>query len=188
MTTDLKQEADALVIQAAVANLLTPYPGWFIGGSYGYDLMCWRDLDVYILDPEHDLKRCFAVGYEITSRLSAPKAFFTNNLGGEPNGFYWGIRLGDTRRGAWKLDCWFLDEAGYVNHAEYSKRMRERLTPRTRDIILAIKQRYWSNVAYRDTITSDLIYRAVLEHGITTIERFEDYLKTASNTSPGTAS
>jgi hypothetical protein len=175
--TELKKEADGLALQCRLAELLTVYPTWFIGGSYSYDLMCWRDLDIYILDPQHDLKRCFEVGYELTLRLAAKKSFFTNNLGGEPSGLYWGIRLGDVRQGAWKLDVWFLDQEGYEKHIAYSTRLCERLTPDNRGTILAIKEIYWRQAAYRDTITSDVIYRAVLDNGISTVEEFAEYVK-----------
>src|SRR5438105_12399122 len=113
---ELKTEADLLIRSRGLPELLAVYPGWFIGGSYSYDLMCWRDLDIYILDPQHDLKRCFEVGYELTLRLSAKKSRFTNNLDGEPSGFYWGIKLGNERQGAWKLDVWFLNTASYEQH------------------------------------------------------------------------
>lgn len=91
---ELKAEADLLILACRLPELLAVYPSWFIGGSYSYDLMCWRDLDVYVLDPMHDLKQCFEVGYELTLRLTAKKSFFTNNVAGEPSGLYWGIRLG----------------------------------------------------------------------------------------------
>ena len=52
----------------------------------------------YILDPKHNLKRRFEIGYELTERLAAKKARFTNNVGSAPNGFYWGIKLGDERQ------------------------------------------------------------------------------------------
>lgn len=66
MTHDeLKQEADSLIRRCSLSELLVEYPDWYIGGSYSYDLMCWRDLDVYVLDPELDLRRCFRVGYEL---------------------------------------------------------------------------------------------------------------------------
>jgi hypothetical protein len=174
---ELKKEADELVLQCGLAELLAAYPSWFIGGSYSYDLMCWRDLDIYILDPLHDLKRCFNAGYELTRRLAAKKSFFTNNVGGEPSGLYWGIRLGEVRQGAWKLDAWFLDQEGYDRHAAYSARMQESLTPEHREAILAIKETHWRQPAYRDTITSDLIYRAVQEKGVSTVEEFDEYVK-----------
>ena len=136
---ELKSEADSLILRCKLPELLEVYPTWFIGGSYSYDLMCWRDLDIYILDAQHDLKRCFEIGYELTNRLSATKSRFTNNVGGEPSGFYWGIKLGDVLRGAWKLDVWFLDQAGYELHGTYCSDMRERLTAESRLLILAIK-------------------------------------------------
>jgi hypothetical protein len=174
---ELKKEADLLILQCGLADLLAAYSGWFIGGSYSYDLMCWRDLDLYVLDPAHDLKQCFAVGYELTQKLAAKKSFFTDNVGGQPSGLYWGIRLGDTRRGAWKLDVWFLDEKGYQQHLAYSSAMRERLTAESRTSILTIKEAYWQRAAYRDTITSDMIYRAVLDYGVSTVSDFERLLK-----------
>ena len=83
----LKTEADLLVKKCRLAELLQDYPDWFIGGSYNYGLMCWRDLDVYVLDPQHDLRKCFDVAYEVTQRLSAGKSRFTNNIGSDPAGF-----------------------------------------------------------------------------------------------------
>lgn len=174
---ELKAEADLLILGCRLPELLAVYTSWFIGGSYSYDLMCWRDLDIYVLDLECDLKQCFEVGYELTERLAAKKSFFTNNVGGEPNGLYWGIRLGDARQGAWKLDVWFLDRVGYEDHAAYSSGIREKLTTENRSIILAIKEAYWRQPSYRDTVTSDMIYRAVLENGVRTISDFERFVK-----------
>src|SRR2546423_3516464 len=166
-------EADQLVNNCGLPKLLEPYPRWFIGGSYNYRLMCWRDLDVYVLDPQHDLKQCFDVGYELTERLSAKKSRFTNNLGDRPNGLYWGIKLGDERRGAWKIDLWFLDQPSFDEHLQYCANISARLTPETTSAILAIKEAYWRRREYRDTITSDLIYHAVLNQGVRTVTEFE---------------
>ena len=177
---ELKTEADLLIIKCGLSEILVRYSSWFIGGSYSYDLMCWRDLDIYVLDPEHDLKQCFEIGYELTERLAAKKSRFTNSVGntsGEPNGLYWGIKLGNERQGAWKLDVWFLDKAGYEQHAAYASSLREKLTVESRSAILAIKEGYWRRPEYRDTITSDMIYRAVLDHGVRTVSDFERFIK-----------
>ncbi len=177
---ELKTEADLLIFKCRLPELLAVYAGWFIGGSYSYDLMCWRDLDIYVLDPEHDLKQCFEIGYELTRRLAGKKSRFTDNVGGEPSGFYWGIKLGDVRQGAWKLDIWFLDLVGYEQHAAYSSYMREKLTTENRSSILAIKEAYWQRPEYRDTVTSDLIYRAVLDYGVRTMRDFVSFIKSAA--------
>lgn len=167
--------------QCSLPELLTDYSSWFIGGSYNYGLMCWRDLDVYVLDPQHDLRRCFEIGYQVTRRLAATKSRFTNNVGADPNGLYWGIKLGDERQGAWKLDLWFLDAAGYEKHSKYCDDLSLRLTSETRLAILEIKEAYWQRREYRDTITSDLIYRAVLDHDARTLHDFERFLNTRSH-------
>jgi hypothetical protein len=172
----LKAEADLLIEECRLSELLASYSRWFVGGSYSYDVMCWRDLDIYVLDPQQDLERCFEIAYWLTQRLAAKKSRFTNNIGAEPNGLYWGIRLGDARQGAWKLDIWFLDSVSYEQHASYSANMRERLTTESRSAILEIKDAYWRRPEYRDTITGDLIYRAVLDNAVRTIRDFEHFL------------
>lgn len=178
MTNDeLRSEADTLILRCMLSEILAVYPDWFIGGSYSYDLMCWRDLDIYVLDPEHDLAACFEIGYELTYRPAAKKSHFTNNVGGFPSGYYWGIKTGDVRRGAWKVDLWFLDPAGYQRHAVYCSDMREKLTPQNRLFILSIKTDYWQRPEYRDTVTSNMIYRAVLDYGVETLSGFERFLK-----------
>jgi hypothetical protein len=174
--SQLKLEAEQVIENADLPRLFEDYEAWFVGGSYSYDLMCWRDLDVYVLDPQHDLQRCFEIGYELTRRLSAKKARFTDSLGSEPDGLYWGIKLGDERQGAWKLDVWFLDSRGYRQHADYCAVMSERLTAEHRSAILEIKEAYWRRPEYRDTITSDLIYRAVLDLGVRTTGDFQHFL------------
>jgi hypothetical protein len=168
----IKREADELIVRSGLRELLHDYPSWFIGGSYSYDLMCWRDLDIYVLDHVHDLHRCFAVAATITKRLDVWKSRFTNNLQSHPKGYYWGLKFGNEREGAWKIDLWFMPQEDFTRHAEYSKRMKERLTEETRVAILLIKEAYWRRPEYRDTITSDDIYRAVLDDGVRSVEEF----------------
>jgi len=173
---ELKAEADQLMRLCRLSELLAAYPRWFVGGSYSYDLMCWRDLDVYVLDPQHDLKPCFDVAYELARLLAAKKCHFNDNVGGEPDGLYWGVKLGDERRGAWKLDVWFLGADSYEGHVKYSADMGARLTADAKSAILAIKESYWRRPEYRDAVTSDLIYRAVLDGGVKSVADFESYL------------
>ncbi len=176
----LKREADELLGFAGFRKLLAAYDGWFVGGSYSYDLMCWRDLDIYVLDPKNDLQSCFRVACHLTERLAARKSRFTNNLcefEAGPCGLYWGIKLGDSPFRDWKLDLWFLAKEGYDNHFAYSARMRQRLTDESRRAILSIKEVYWRRKEYRDSITSDLIYRAVLDAGARTLDDFEEFLR-----------
>ena len=54
--------------------------------------------------------------------------------------------------------------------------MRERLTVENRAVILEIKEAHWRRPEYRDTITSDLIYRAVFDGGVRTADDFDRFL------------
>ena len=172
----LKQEADDLMSACGLPDLLATYPQWFVGGSYSYDLMVWHDLDVYVLDLTHNLKLCFEIALTLTQRLPAWKSRFTNNLGQDPNGYYWGLKTGNERAGAWKLDLWFLDQAGFDAHRDYTTAMNERLTTETRSAICAIKESYWQKAEYRNTVTSDYIYRAVLENNVRGVDEFKQWL------------
>lgn len=66
---------------------------------------------------------------------------------------------------------------GYEQHVSYSSNMREKLTTENRSIILTIKEVYWQRPEYRDTITSDMIYRAVFDNGVMSINDFESFVK-----------
>ena len=57
-----------------------------------------------------------------------------------------------------------------------NKCMRARLTPEKRSAILEIKEAYWRRPEYRDTITSDLIYCAVLANDVRTVGDFDRFL------------
>jgi hypothetical protein len=52
----------------------------------------------------------------------------------------------------------------------------DRLTAESRDAILQIKAKYWNDPRYRGTVTSAMIYEAVLDSGVRTVAEFETYL------------
>lgn len=134
--------------------------------------MAWRDLDIYIHAPAITVVEFFQLGAEITRRFAAVKSYYTDSRGGNPNGLYWGIRLGDPRAGAWKLDIWALDEASYKAHILYAHQIRDLLTPEKRDLILRIKHAYWHTQAYRNQVTSHTIYDAVLHQNVQSLDEF----------------
>ena len=81
-----------------------------------------------------------------------------------PPALYWGIRLGDIRKGAWKIDLWALEPPDCREALENCERIAARLTAESRRVILALKAQLWQHPSYRDTITSKTIYDAVLGH------------------------
>jgi hypothetical protein len=62
------------------------------------------------------------------------------------------------------------------NTALKSANLSKRLTPENRLSILASKEAYWQPIEYRDTIASDLIYRAVLDESVSSVGDFERFV------------
>jgi hypothetical protein len=172
----LRLEADATLEDAGLLTMARRLGATFVGGSYFYDLMTWRDLDIYINAPNAGLEDFFALGAEVAKGFHAWKAFFTDSRTADPAGLYWGIRLGDLRQGAWKFDIWAVEPDRFDRTVADARAFVDRLTPETRHAILRIKDSYWSDPRYRDTITSADIYEAVLDKGIRTVGEFETYI------------
>ena len=82
------------------------------------------------------------------------------------------VYLGDERKGAWKIDIWTSSRANFELVKRYGDRILERLTPETREAILAVKAACWQHPDYRRGFSSSDIYAAVLDHGVKDAERF----------------
>jgi len=104
---ELRAEADQL-LASGLRQVLSDYGEIRIIGSYTLHLMVWRDLDIVLEMPRIDRKAFFELGGRISQLLQPFKMFLTDYTvaAGEYDfhGLYWGIRLGDLRQGAWKID------------------------------------------------------------------------------------
>ena len=96
---------------------------------------------------------------------------------GLPRGLYWGVYLGDERQGAWKIDVWSTDSAGFEAVREFMEAIAGRLTEANRKTILAIKEAVWRHPEYRRGFTSVDVYGAVLERDVEDVAGFWDDLQ-----------
>ena len=177
----IRREADEILHQKGLLNLLMKYGTPHIAGSYVLQLMTWRDLDIYLEADEIAETRFFHLGGQIASTLCPVKMHFRNELIGQteglPRGLYWGIYLGDERKGDWKIDVWTLGGDQCQQAIDYGADLVRRLTPETRLRILDIKSQCWQDPGYRRSFSSQDIYRAVLEEGVTSMNEFEAFLR-----------
>ncbi len=177
----LRAEADVLLYERGLRKLLEEYAPIQITGSYTLRLMVWRDLDILMDAPAITIPEFFDLGKRISLLLSPWKMFFTNNRdndgGRYPRGLYWGIRLGDVRRGAWKIDLWAFDSNDSRDKVRECEALSNRLNDENRLIILKLKSQLWDKPQYRDTITSQDIYEAALDHGVHTLDSFFEYVE-----------
>jgi hypothetical protein len=177
----LRAEADDLMEHRGLRQLLEEFAPVTIVGSYALQLMVWRDLDVAMNASEMTVADFFDLGKRVAELLAPWKMFFTNNRNGEsasdPAGLYWGIRLGDITRGAWKIDLWAFDPDVFHERLIECDALKRRLNGKNRLTILRLKSELWTHAEYRNSITSKHIYDAVLDHGVASLDAFWEYVR-----------
>jgi hypothetical protein len=185
----LRGEADRMLGSGLMA-LLSRHGQVHVVGSYALGLMTWRDLDVHLVSEDMSVEGFFGLGGGIASLLKPHRMHFRDETTvatkGLPRGLYWGIYLGDERAGAWKIDVWLTDRAGFEPTREFGERIASRLTDENREIILSIKEACWTHPEYRRGFTSGDVYSAVLERGIRDVAGFWKDLKTTKGITPST--
>ena len=177
----IRTEADGLLGTKGLRGLLEDYGTPHVTGSYAMHLMTWRDLDIYLEAPNLSVESFFRLGGRIASCLAPVRMSFRNErINRTPNlplGLYWGVYLGDERKGAWKIDIWAVDSEECERQLQFNRRLAAALTPSFRRKILSIKQACWKDPGYRKAYTSQDIYRAVIEQGIEDVDDFKDLMK-----------
>ena len=177
----IKDEAEEILYPQGLFAILSKYGIPHITGSYSLNLMTWRDLDIYIQKENMEEAEFFQVGAEINKKFNPVKMSYRNEritqTKGLPHGLYWGIYLGNERKGAWKIDVWAVDEKECRRLLKFCADIAAKLSSQSKQIILAIKSSCWQDPEYRRSYTSSDIYTAVLDKGITNIEEFRSYLE-----------
>jgi hypothetical protein len=176
----LRAEADSLLEQYRLRQILSQY-GWpHAQGSYALRLMTWRDLDIYLESANMSVGLFFEMGSQIAQSLKPIRMSFRNNRleasSDLPNGLYWGVRVGSAGPEGWKIDIWALEETEFRQKLSFHQHLERRLTSASRESILRIKSQFCHHPEYRRRFSSMTIYDAVLDHGVTDIEGFSEYV------------
>ena len=118
----------------------------------------------------------FELGRRVLAALHPSKMFFTNGRDfGDmppPRGLYWGIRLGDVKKGAWKIDLWAFDHELWMQKTTECEHLKQSLNKENRLTILRLKSQLWRDPRYRDEVTSADLYDAVLRLGCRSVAEF----------------
>lgn len=177
----IKKEADEILFEKGLMDILRSFGTPRVSGSYALGLMTWRDLDIYLEVEDIAEVDFFKLGGEICTVFTPVKMSFRNEViaktKGLPAGLYWGIYLGNERAGAWKIDVWAVEASECRRLINYCNDIKKVLTPATASIITDIKSHCWQDPEYRKTYASTDIYKAVLENNVTDTEGFRKYLK-----------
>lgn len=178
----LRAEADALLERHGVWDILRTFGTPHLSGSYAMRLMTWRDLDFYLEMPVPDTRAFLELGRELGGALMPRKLSFTDHLHFPPtegvSGLYWGLRTDDLSRGGWKIDIWGVDPAVCAERVAYCESLAARIDEAARSTILRIKNEVCRLPGYRNIITSQHVYDAVLVGGATAVEDFWKFVGT----------
>jgi len=177
---ELRSEATQ-ILNSGLLAILSEYGEPHIIGSYSLHLMVWRDLDIHLITENTDRKAFFELGGKIANLLTPHKMHYRDETEvateGLPRGLYWGVYLGDERRGAWKIDIWVTDHSDFESVKAFGEILRSRLNDSNRSTILRLKSECWRHPEYRRSFTSSDIYSAVLDNSVVDIEGFWEYLE-----------
>ena len=177
----LHREADDILYNKELLSTLKKFGQPHITGSYALNLMTWRDLDIYLETENINEEIFFKLGAIIQNQLDPVKMSYRNErkdqTKGLPAGLYWGVYLGNERKGAWKIDIWAIEADECRQRLQFCNALAERITPSAKQIIFSIKSQCWQDPEYRRSYTSLDIYEAVLDKAVVSIEEFKKYLK-----------
>ncbi len=180
---ELQAEARQIVNDLDLLTLLAQAGQVAEHGSSTSGLMAWADLDFGVTSPGLDLVRAFEIMHPLLTHPQTTMVRYTNEIG--PRSFsglprddrlFFMVYYEHTSGTVWKIDIafWLFPEPR--GEREYHARIRERLTPETRLVILWIKELWHRSPVYPAAVGSVDIYDAVLEHGVWTPEDFDRYL------------
>lgn len=176
---ELHAEAERL-LASGLRTVLDSYGDVHVVGSYALRLMVWRDLDIHIVRSDFHPRGFFDLGGKLAELLKPAKMHYRDEFVMRtpdlPRGLYWGVYLGDERKGAWKIDIWASDEKGFQAATRHDAWLRPALTDEVRKNILRVKSAVWTDPRYRKSFSSLDVYRAVIERGVQDTEGFFAYL------------
>lgn len=174
----LREEALEIVQALGLLEMLGRYGGARLAGSVALDLVVKPDIDIHLLLDSRDVVEKTK---EIAAILIAEKGIrevrITNYL--EKKSLKIGVDYYPGRSANWSIDIWITSDPSTTGW-EDTDRIRAQLNEENRKKILEIKRFYHARGQLRDGLSS-LIYRAVLEDGISDLGRFQEYLENGSD-------
>jgi hypothetical protein len=178
---ELKREANDLLRESGLIGILEKYGAVHLTGSYSYDLMTWRDIDICLEVERVDLSPVFEIGREIASLPNVGAMYFRNefilNTPGNPTGVFWCIDFVLPNDVQWKVDVLISTHDHVKPVLDQGAELTRRLTAPERERVLTVKGALSQRPEYRREFRSTDIYTAVLDHGVTSVDEWHTWLE-----------
>ncbi|MBQ8642866.1 MAG: hypothetical protein IJ480_11695 [Clostridia bacterium] len=181
----LKQDADRLLYQFGLLEILQEYGEPHVIGSVSMDMMAWPDLDIDVINTGMSLQKLHALTRTLLERFSPVWYEAREEVTGEGKTVWFHGLETEITGERWNIDIWFFDAETIAKAEAYCAGIRNRTTenPALREAILRLKRELIRRELYSfEKYHSTDVYRAVLDCGITDIDTFlSAYKKPASS-------
>ncbi|EHB57529.1 hypothetical protein [Paenibacillus lactis] len=180
----LQHEADEVVKELRLEELLATAGTPVRVGSSALGLMVWRDLDITVVCSKLQVDEIARIASRLMTSNGVRELRFLNDSGdfrtdaSYPDGLYLGVKYTSSKGKDWAMDLWFVDEPDQQPDLKHVATMPARLTTELRHAILQIKSSWAARQEYGKEVKSYDIYTAVLEDDVRTPEQFEAWLRT----------
>jgi hypothetical protein len=175
----ISNEANYILKDLGLMEILQQYGQPFVHGSYSLNLITWRDLDIYLEDNELSQSKFFDLGKNLSTCLKPSKMNYRNELNGLsphlPRGLYWGTYTTIVNED-WKIDVWAIDSSQFKQKQKEFAELQSKINETNRATILKIKSNFYQHPDYRKKFFSVDIYEAVF-NGIKSSEEFSIWLE-----------
>lgn len=174
MDSNLKAEAEKIIGELRLIDLLSRYGKAGIVGSVAYDLIVKLDIDIHLLVPKGTdlLSIVDSIYHQLLDHEHIREVRISDYR--EDHAVKIGIDRYTEKSGDWSIDIWVTDRVEETAF-EYVDQVRETLHPEHREAILDIKEYYYELGQLRDGM-SVLIYEAVIDNNVRTVEEFKRFL------------
>lgn len=173
----IKIEAEKILKETKITTLLSGFGKIEYEGSYVYDVMYNRDIDLRLVLNEISYNMRAEISAALLKIAQVQKLEIVDlvNFGikkeGRPDGIWFGITLISDENKIWNIDLWAVDYE--IEDSELVKQMKN-LTEAQKNTIIQLKKEANENGVYKKGASSVDIYNSVLNNNI---KNFEEYIK-----------
>jgi len=180
---NLREEAERLLESTGIVRLLSRHGAVSATGSYLYDLMTWRDVDLCLaLEDPGSLDVVFEIGRGLAALQGVGAMYYRNELvletEGNPRAVFWCVEVRDEDGAEWKVDVLIAKPEEVARVLAPGRRLVEELTEESRASILEIKAALSREPGYRREFSGRDVYEAVLRHGVGSLEEWRAWWAT----------
>ncbi len=171
----LHHQADQLLVDIQLVEVLSPYGAVTPTGSYYLNVMVYPDIDLYL--PKLTVEQVFAVGGEMANHDGVVQVVFEQGEATMPGGLYLKLRIANNAWGRpWKLDLWSLAPDLLEQKMAPMRRFRACMTPALRLQILQYKLSVLTPSLRTPMYSGYFIYKAFIDEGLTDFADITRYL------------